>query len=310
MRQTSDFDNAFVIRYQHSKWLMKLWSFESLKLFHSSMSYFMQHLDATFTIFAMLHIDLGIIIEFQLGENVTYYLPKFTIFGKYVRLSVCYLPKFTIFGKYVRLSVCYLPKFSIFASMFVCRFVCLSVCFVKHNSWTLRHNITKLGPHMEWVSSSSMWHWQISRSWNEVTRSKNRPNFKIATTPSILELQVRSIAQNVGSAIGLSVDITYFRWQFWRKSSPRPQKFYLFNTAPIRYQKWKDHVQIMREKLFFMMMTSLMTSQRDDKVSLLYPCLTEISAFSCIIHKRFDKSSSTWIHICTGSLVPASYLDN
>ena len=94
------------------------------------------------------------------------YLPKFTIFGKYVRLSVCYLPKFTIFGKYVRLSVCYLPKFTILASMFVCRFVCLSVRFVKHNSWTLWHIITKLGPHMEWVSSSSMWHWQISRSWN------------------------------------------------------------------------------------------------------------------------------------------------
>ena len=53
-----------------------------------------------------------------------------------------------------------------FASMFVCRFVCLSVRFVKHNSWTLWHIITKLGPHMEWVSSSSMWHWQISRSWN------------------------------------------------------------------------------------------------------------------------------------------------
>ena len=35
-----------------------------------------------------------------------YYLPKFTIFGKYDRLSVCYLPKFTIFGKYVRLSGC------------------------------------------------------------------------------------------------------------------------------------------------------------------------------------------------------------
>ena len=52
------------------------------------------------------------------------------------------------------------------ASMFVCRFVCLSVSFVKRNSWTLWHIITKLGPHMEWLSSSSMWHWQISRSWN------------------------------------------------------------------------------------------------------------------------------------------------
>ena len=56
-----------------------------------------------------------------------YYLPKFTIFGKYVRLSVCYLPKFTIFGKYVRLSVCYLPKFTIFGK-YVRLSVCLSVC--------------------------------------------------------------------------------------------------------------------------------------------------------------------------------------
>ena len=47
-----------------------------------------------------------------------------------------------------------------------------------------------------------------------------------------------------------------------------------------------------------------------DKVSLLYSCLNEISAFSCIIHERFDKSSLNWIHICTGSLGPASYLDN
>ena len=93
-------------------------------------------------------------------------LAKVYNFGKYVRLSVCYLPKFTIFGKYVLLSVCYLPKFKILASMFVCRFVCLSVRFVKHNSWTLWHIITKLGPHMEWVSSSSMYHWQISRSRN------------------------------------------------------------------------------------------------------------------------------------------------
>ena len=145
---------------------------------------------------------------------------------------------------------------------------------------------------------------------------KNSPNFQIGTTPSIFELQVRWIAQNVGSALGYPIIITYFRWHFWRKSSHWPQnfvtlqKFYLFNIAPIRYQKWKDHVQIMREKNIFMMMTSLMTSQRDDKVSLLYSSLSEISAFSCIIHERFDKSSPNLIHICTGSLVHASYLDN
>ena len=38
------------------------------------------------------------------------------------------------FGKYVRLTVCYLPKFSILASMFVWRFVCLSVCLFVYLS--------------------------------------------------------------------------------------------------------------------------------------------------------------------------------
>ena len=60
------------------------------------------------------------------------------------------------FCKYVRLTVCYLPKFSILASMFVWRFVCLSVCvFVclsvrkffdtGHSFWYI---FTKLDPSM------------------------------------------------------------------------------------------------------------------------------------------------------------------
>ena len=98
---------------------------------------------------------LCIITSAQWLKLCFYYLPKFTILAS---MFVC---RFVTcqnlhFGKYVRLSVCYLPKFTILASMFVCRFVCLSVRFVKHNSWTLWHIITKLGPHMEWVSSFSM----------------------------------------------------------------------------------------------------------------------------------------------------------
>ena len=125
-----------------------------------------------------------------------------------------------------------------------------------HNSRTLWQIITKLDPYMYWVTGSCRLPGQLSRSQNQVTRSENRPNFEIAITLLIFELKLWSIAQNVGSALGYPINITYFRWHFWRKSSHWPQnfitlqKFYLFNIAPIRYQKWKDHVQIMREKIF------------------------------------------------------------
>ena len=50
-------------------------------------------------------------------KHLPYYLPKFTIFGKYVRLSVCYLPKFRR-----NLQVCS------FVGLSVCLSVCLLVC--------------------------------------------------------------------------------------------------------------------------------------------------------------------------------------
>ena len=55
------------------------------------------------------------------------YLPKFTIFGKYVRLSVCYLPKFTILASMFVCRFVTCQNLQFLASMFVCRFVCLSV---------------------------------------------------------------------------------------------------------------------------------------------------------------------------------------
>ena len=63
---------------------------------------------------------------------------RMAIYKSFIMSNFNYCPLITCqnlhFGKYVRLSVCYLPKFTILASMFVCRFVCLSVRFVKHNS--------------------------------------------------------------------------------------------------------------------------------------------------------------------------------
>ena len=54
-----------------------------------------------------------------------YYLPKFTIFGKYVRLSVCYLPKFTFWQvcSFVGLLLAKIYNF-----WQVCSFVGVSVC--------------------------------------------------------------------------------------------------------------------------------------------------------------------------------------
>ena len=60
--------------------------------------------------------------------------------------------------------------------------------------------------------------------------------------------------------------------------------------------------ETMPEKVFLMLMTSLMTSQRDVKVGLLYSCLNEIVTFSEIQVVVFSQSSLNLVHIC--SLAP------
>ena len=47
---------------------------------------------------------------------------------------------------------------------------------------------------------------------DDVTRSQNRSNFEIDISPSILELQHRSKAQNVGNAHGILSGILNFRY--------------------------------------------------------------------------------------------------
>ena len=71
------------------------------------------------------------------------------LFHRHIHLL---LVKIYNFGKYVRLSGCLS--------------VCVSVRFVKRNSWTLWHIITKLDPYMYWVTCSCKLHGQICRSQN------------------------------------------------------------------------------------------------------------------------------------------------
>ena len=49
---------------------------------------------------------------------------------------------------------------------------------------------------------------------DDVTRSQNRSNFEIDTSPSIFKLQRRSKAQNVGTAHGYLSGIFNFRYNF------------------------------------------------------------------------------------------------
>ena len=61
-------------------------------------------------------------------------------------------------------------------------------------------------------------------------------------------------------------------------------------------------LQIIPEKVLLMLMTSLMTSQRDVKVGSLYSCLNEIGTFSAIQVAVFDQSFPKLVLICR--LVP------
>ena len=49
---------------------------------------------------------------------------------------------------------------------------------------------------------------------DDVTRSQSRSNFKIDISPSIIELERRSKAQNVRNANGYLSDIFNFRYNF------------------------------------------------------------------------------------------------
>ena len=131
-------------------------------------------------------------------------------------------------------------------------------------------------------------------------------NFKITRTPLIFELQRRSKAQNVDNALLYQYSIPNFRWHSRRRSSPGPQNFVTFeNFKILKISKGSLNLTSDMERSYannprksiFMLMTSPVTSHHDDKISLLYSCLNEISTFSRINHERFDISSLFFTHI-------------
>ena len=137
--------------------------------------------------------------------------------------------------------------------------------------------------------------------------SKSRSNLEITITPSIFELQRQSKAQNVGNLLGYQYNIPNFRWLSRRKSSPGPQNFVTFeNFNILKISKGSLNLTSDMERSYaknprksiFMLMTPPVTSHHDDKISLIFSCLNEISTFSRINHERFDRSSLFFTHRC------------
>ena len=130
------------------------------------------------------------------------------------------------------------------SSLFVCFLVSLSRCLSG------RFNYEGLVPHKQYfagiLSGMSSCASYVSRAHDvidDVTRSQSRSNFEIDISPSIFELERRS--ENGG----------HF------------EKFGISNTAANWPEIWKDRPKLC-QKVYFMVMTSSMTSQGGLKISL------------------------------------------
>ena len=120
---------------------------------------------------------------------------------------------------------------------------------------------------------------------DDITRSQNMSNFEIDISPSILELERRSKAQIseilmttllVYSTSGLMSDEKKFvsssKWRpFW--------KFWNIKHSFNLTSNMKRSSRIMPKNVFFVMITSLVTSQGSLKVSPLYSFMNEIKIF-------------------------------
>ena len=106
---------------------------------------------------------------------------------------------------------------------------------------------------------------------DDVTRSQSRSNFEIYMYPLIFELERRSKARNVGNANGYLFGIFNFRYHFRWKSLSRAQNGGYFENSDTQLQFDLGYEKIVpnyAKKIFFMVMTSSITSQGDLKVSL------------------------------------------
>ena len=136
----------------------------------------------------------------------------------------------------------------------------------------------------------------------DVTRSQSRSNFEIDISLSIFELERRK-AQNIWNANGYLSGIFNFRYNFRWKSLSRAQdgghfeNFELLNTASIWPQIWKVRSKLCQKKVFFMMMTSSMTSKGSLKVGPLYSFINEITTFFMITRKRAKISPLNFLRI-------------
>ena len=137
---------------------------------------------------------------------------------------------------------------------------------------------------------------------DDVTRWQSRSNFEIDISPSIFELERRSKAQNVGNANGYISGIFNFRFNFRWKSLSRAQNgghfdnFEILNTASIWPQIWKDRPKLC-QKVFFVMMTSSMTSQGGLEFGPPYSFINEITTFFMITQRRANISSLNFLCI-------------
>ena len=125
---------------------------------------------------------------------------------------------------------------------------------------------------------------------DDVSRSQSRSNLEIAICPSIFQLDRRPKAQNIRNAHGCHAGIFNFWYYIWKKGCRHLQmaailkilKYYTQFHFDFRYEKIVPNHAL---KVFFMVMTSSMTSQVGLKVGLLYSFINEIRFFM-IIKKR------------------------
>ena len=131
------------------------------------------------------------------------------------------------------IAVLLLAKIFDFASMFVCRFVCLSVCKSLDTGHSFQPIFTKFGGHMYSGPRHKCIVFGVDDVIDDVIRSKKHINFKIAITPSFFKLEQKFKNWNVVLCRAhLSVPLN-FRYHFRFKSSPE-----------VKFRKWKFQISI------------------------------------------------------------------
>ena len=205
----------------------------------------------------------GLLYQEQLPRPIASNYLRRTAKVMFSSLLVCLLllAKIYNFGKNVRLSGCLS--------------VGVSVRFVKHNSWTLRHIITKLDPYMYWVTGSCKLPGQICRSQNKVTRSKNRSNLEIAITPSIFLARTSIKSSKCRACSWLSCLCDQLPVAFLTKKFAPALKFRHFKFFECSYNLTSDierSSQIMQEKIFSWWWRHRWRHRKTSNGPSIFPC--------------------------------------